>query len=204
MNGEKTRHLLLWQNGMHVIIEWEMYRFQMVLENELDRLFQRFCIHWFHLRLEWPLCICTEMMDSHTVMNGMCDTKKGVTCLSVIIWRSVEELRCLFVREGWSECFLGLWRDSCSWMPLEEPHRWDGACLNIIHSGWESLSRVMWWGKRNVKLYWWSVMSVVSLGKSSQSIHSLTSTSHYQCAWITPLEYECLLTHLNGSQFRQV
>ena len=132
MNGEKTRRLLLWQNGMHVIIEWEMYRFQMVLENELDRLFQRFCIHWFHLRLEWPLCICTEMMDSHTVMNGMCDTKKGVTCLSVIIWRSVEELRCLFVREGWSECFLGLWRDSCSWMPLEDTHRWDGACLNII------------------------------------------------------------------------
>ena len=88
--------------------------------------------NWFHLRLEWPLCICTEMMDSHTVMNGMCDTKKGVTCLSVIIWRSVEELRCLFVREGWSECFLGLWRDSCSWMPLEDTHWWDWACLNII------------------------------------------------------------------------
>ena len=62
---------------------------------------------------------------------------------------TVEELRCLFVREGWSEYFLWLWRHSCTWMPLEDTHRWDWACLNIIHSGWESLSRVMWWGQAN-------------------------------------------------------
>ena len=87
VNGEDTRRFLLWQNGMHVIIEWEMYRFQMVLENELDRLFQRF---WtIDFTCDWNghcVSICTEMMGSHTVMNGMCDTKKGVTSLSVITW----------------------------------------------------------------------------------------------------------------------
>ena len=76
----------------------------------------------------------------------VCDIKREVTCLSVISWSSVEDLRCLFVREGWSECFLGLWRHSCSWMPIQDTHRWDWACLNIIHSGWEPLSRVMWRG----------------------------------------------------------
>ena len=48
-------------------------------------------------------------------------------------------------------------------------------------------------------------MSDVSLGKSSQSIHIHTITSHYQCAWfIIILELECILTYLNGGQFRQV
>ena len=82
----------------------------------------------------------------------VCGTKRGVTCLSVISWSSVEELRCLFVREGWSEYFLGLWRHSCRRMQVEDTHRWDWACLNIIHCGWESLSRVMWRGLRNVEL----------------------------------------------------
>ena len=45
---------------------------------------------------------------------------------------SVEELQCLFVRERWSENFLGLWRRSCRRMHLEEPHRWDWECLKII------------------------------------------------------------------------
>ena len=152
VNGENTKHFLLWQNGMHVIIEWEMYRFQMVLENELEWLFQRF---WtIDFTCDWNghcVSICKEIMDSHTVMNGMCGTKRRVTCLSVIIWRSVEKLRCLFVREGWSEYCLGLWRDSCSRMHTSwDTHRWDWACLNIISSGWESLSRMMWWGRRNV------------------------------------------------------
>ena len=133
MNGEDTKRFLLWQNGMHVIIEWEMYRFQMVLENELDRLFQRFWIIDF--TCDWNghcVSICTEMMDSHTVMNGMCGTKRRVTSLSVITWSSVEELRCLFVREGWSECFLWLWCHSCSRTHQEDTHWWDWACLNII------------------------------------------------------------------------
>ena len=30
--------------------------------------------------------ICTEMMGSHTMMNGMCGTKRRVTSLSVITW----------------------------------------------------------------------------------------------------------------------
>ena len=50
-----------------------------------------------------------------------------------------------------------------------------------------------------------SVESVVSLGKSSQSILIHASTSHYQCArGIIILEIECPIAHLNGSQFRQV
>ena len=49
------------------------------------------------------------------------------------------------------------------------------------------------------------VLSVVSLGKSSQSILIPAITSHYQCARITTtVERECTYTHMNGSQFRQV
>ena len=47
----------------------------------------------------------------------------------------LQELRCLFVREGWSECFLWLWPSyPCSGMHMLERdiHRWDWACLNII------------------------------------------------------------------------
>ena len=135
VNGESTKRFLLWQNGMHVTTEWEIYRFQMVLENELDRLFQQFCIHWLYMRQEWSICewsVCTETMDSHTMMNGMCGTKRRVTCLWVISWSTTEELRCLVVREGWSEYFLWLWRHSCRRMLLEDTHRWDWACLNII------------------------------------------------------------------------
>ena len=182
-----------------------MYRFQMVLENELDRLFQRFWIIDF--TCDWNdhcVSICTEMMGSQMMMNGMCGTKKGVTCLSVIIWTCVEELRCLFVREGWRKYFLGLWRHPCTGMPLEDTHRWDWACLNIIHSEWESLSRMIWRGLRNVELYLPLVESVVSLGKSSQSIHFHASTSHYQCGWSIFLERECIHTQLNGGQFRQI
>ena len=92
----------------------------------------------------------------------------------------------------------------CTRMHMEDTHRWDWACLNIISSRWESLSRMMWQGQRNVQLILPSVLSVVSLGKSSQSIHIHAVTSHYQCAWSIILEYECLIAHLNGSQFRQV
>ena len=60
----------------------------------------------------------------------------------------------------------------------------------------------MWRGYSSVQP---SPLSVVSLGRSSQSIHSTRITSHYQCGWIiTPTELECTVTHLNGSQFRQV
>ena len=98
----------------------------------------------------------------------VCGTKRGVGCLSMISWSSVEEPRCLFVREGWSEYFLGWWRHSCSRMHNSwDTHRWDWACLSIIHSGWEPLSRVMWRGAWNVQLSYPSVLSVVSLGKSS-------------------------------------
>ena len=84
--------------------------------------------------------------------SGSEKQKKGrsnnrhLEALEVACWNNLEELRCLFVREGWSEYFLGLWRHPCSRMHLEDTHRWDWACLNIIHSEWESLSRVMWWG----------------------------------------------------------
>ena len=68
-------------------------------------------------------------------------------------WSSAEELRCLFVREGWSEYCLWWWRHSCSGMPMLRGSQWrDLAYLNITSRGWESLSRVMWWGCMNVKL----------------------------------------------------
>ena len=133
----------------------------------------------------------------------MCVAQRGVRCLSVIR-SSCEELRCLFVREGWDEHFLWLWHTSCSRMhTLWDTHRWDWACLSIIYSEWESLSRMMWRGRLNVQLLLTVVLSVVSLGKSSQSIITPVITSHYQC-WSINFEFECPTTHLNGSQFRQV
>ena len=54
-------------------------------------------------------------------------------------------------------------------------------------------------------MYVVNVVSVVSLGKSSQSIHIHFITLHYQFATIISIiEHECIFTHLNGSQFRQV
>ena len=62
-----------------------------------------------------------------------CVAQRVFIHLSVITWSSAEEPRCLFVGEGWSEYFLGLWRHSCSRMHhLRDTHRWDWACLNII------------------------------------------------------------------------
>ena len=146
---------------------------------------------------------CTGMMDSQMMMNGVWN-KERESRASIADLDDLQELRCLFVREGWSEYFLGLWCHSCSRMHQEDTHWRDWVCLNIIHSGWESLSRVMWRGLRNVPLFSPLVASKVSLGKSSQSIHSMRITSHYQCAWTTILEFECIFTQLNGSQFRQV
>ena len=161
--------------------------------------------NWFHLRLDWPLCEYLHRDDGLSNDDEWDVWHKGVTCLSVIIWTCVEELRCLFVREGWSEYCLGLWRQSCTRMQVEDTHWWDWACLNIIHNGWESLSRVMWRGEANVKLRAPLPLSVLSLGKSSQSIHIHESTSHYQCAWfVIIIEHECMITQLNGGQFRQV
>ena len=73
--------------------------------------------------------------------------EEDIIHVSVISWRIVAERRCLFVREEWSEYLLWLWRHSCTGMRNSwDTHRWDWVCLNIIHSGWEPLSRVMWWG----------------------------------------------------------
>lgn len=51
----------------------------------------------------------------------------------VINWKSAEEPRCLFVREGWSEYSLGLWRHSYTWMHNWDSsiRYWDGAYLLI-------------------------------------------------------------------------
>ena len=102
--------------------------------------------HYFHV----STAITLSRMPLNELWGGwkwvlcvVCGTKKGVACLSVVSWTCFEELRCLFVREEWSEYFLGLWRHSCTWMHMEDTHGWDWACLNIIHSEWESLSRVM-------------------------------------------------------------
>ena len=44
----------------------------------------------------------------------------------------------------------------------------------------------------------------MSFGKSSPSVHSMRVTSHDQRGWSIILEHQCIPTHLNGSQFRQV
>ena len=48
-------------------------------------------------------------------------------------------------------------------------------------------------------------VSVVSLGMSSQSTHTSVDSSQNECRRIiTAAEKECIITHLNGNQFRQV
>ena len=63
----------------------------------------------------------------------------------------------------------------------------------------------MWRGFSNVGQYD-SVLALsdFSFGKSSQSVYSIRITSHDQLCWFIINELECVITHLNGSQFRQV
>ena len=128
--------------------------------------------------------------------------------VSVINWRSAEELRCLFVRKEWSEYFLGLWRHPCARMHNWDSGKrcWDEACLMIIEVGGEPLSRVMWRGYANVSVYELPLLDVrvVSLGMSSQLLHMKGSSSQNECAWFIPVEHECIYLCLNGNQFRQV
>ena len=58
-------------------------------------------------------------------------------------------------------------------------------------------------GHSKVWLYW-SVVSDVSLGKSSPSPLVRFPTSHDQWGWSILLITECVLAHLNGLQFRHV
>ena len=107
------------------------------------------------LTVTWLLL---QLMGRHPFKRRLKATQRKIkrriafsySTMITLSWSTTEELRCLFVREGRSEYFLGLWHHSCTRMLLEDIHRWDWACLNIIHSGWESLSRVMWRGLRNV------------------------------------------------------
>ena len=117
--------------------------------------FPRFWLDFHHFRCGSSLFPCSHSDNAQMRLNELWGgwevivfgTNRAVTCLSVFSWRSIEELRCLFVREGWSEYFLWLWRHPCTRMLYNrDTHRWDWACLNIIHSGWELLSRVMWRG----------------------------------------------------------
>ena len=136
----------------------------------------------------WTMELCIEQKEEDLIY------------VSVINWRSAEELRCLGVREGWSGCFLGLWRHSCS-----GKHNWDSgkrcgdeAYLMIIEVEGESLSRVMWRGYLNVSVYELplSDVRVVSLGKSSQLLHMDDSSSQNECRWITTIvKLKCIHTH---------
>ena len=145
-------------------------------------------------------------LDFHHFRHGSSSDSDGCP-----LSNDVEEPRCLFMREGWNEYLRWLWRTLYAWMlSLWDTHRLEWAYLNIIHSGWESLSRMMLSGLTNVQLHSplrvsVVVLSVMSLGKSSQSILIHEITSHYQCGWfILAVEMECTPTQLNGSQFRQV
>ena len=90
-------------------------------------------------------------------------------------------------------------------MRLEESHWWDWACLNITPLTKNPLSRMMWCGHWNVPIFQESVASVVSLGKSSQSIIIPLITSHDQWGEFTIIHIpQWPLFHLNGFQFGQV
>ena len=193
--------------------------FEAIWRNDHYFQFPRFWLDFHHFICSSSLFPCSHSDNALSnaaewalrwMGSGCCGCvwHKEESRASIAVLDDLQEPRCLFVREGWREYFLWLWRHPCSGMHMEDTHRWDWACLNVIHSGWESLSRVMWWGYLNVELrseLLSLVLSVVSLGKSSQSIHIHEITSHYQCAWsIILFEPEWIITHLNGSQFRQV
>ena len=205
-------------NVVWVIGTWDGVDFTRYGGNDHFFQFLRFSLELYHFTCGSSLFPCSHIDNALSnaaewalrwIGSGLCVAQREESRVSISTEDDLQELRCLFMREGWSEYFLGLWRDSCSWMLLEDTHRWDWACLNIIHSGWESLSRVMWRGQMNVPLgnevLKSLVVSEVSLGKSSQSILIHEITSHYQCAWfILVIEREWHTIRLNGSQFRQV
>ena len=123
------RTLVIWNASDSMInSEWDERMNSTLCSLESDTTSYVFVIIW------WTRVLWIEQKEEDLIY------------VSVINWSSFEELRCLFVREGWSEYSLWLWRHSCSRMHLEDTHRWDWACLVITHSGWESLSRVMWRG----------------------------------------------------------
>ena len=80
--------------------------------------FPQFWLDFHHFRCGSSLFSCSHSDNAQMRLNELwggwegglwvCGTKRGVTCLSVISWSILEELRCLFMREGWSEYFLGL------------------------------------------------------------------------------------------------
>ena len=98
-------------------------------------VFPRFWLDFHHFRCGSSLFPCSHSDNAlsnaaewalrwmEVGVVSVCGTKRGVMRLSAISWSILEELRCLWVREGWSEYFLWLWRHSCSRTHMEDTHR---------------------------------------------------------------------------------
>ena len=78
------------------------------------------------------------------------------------------------------------------------------ACLEGSEDTEEALSRMMWWGRRKDLLSSPSVVSVVSLGKSSHHFTVVGSLRMISSFVLSKKKLECTMTKLNRSQFRQV
>ena len=161
--------------------------------------------NWFHLRLEWPLCEYLHRDNGLSHSDEWDVWHKEYSSTSQ--WSFEVALKSADVY-SWQRDEMSTSSDCDVILVLE--------CIWKNHIGeighvyisfrrrWESLSITMWRGQRNVLLLLPVAVSDLSLGKSSQSIHSQSSTSHYQCAWSIISDYACITTHLNGFQFRQV
>lgn len=105
---------------------------------------------------------------------------------------------CVWKRDGMDTSigFGVIFEVGCSW----EIHMGETGHVYVsFQSWWEPLSRVIWRGWWNVQLPLPTVVSVVSLGRPSQSNHFARITSHdqYGC-FVILLELECMIAHLNG------
>ena len=83
---------------------------------------------------------------------------------------------------------------------LENPHEKE-AHLGVIT---DRITRLSIWRRPKSLNDLWNRVNELSLGRSTQSFKNHKRTSHYQKKEQITSNMECIITHLNGSQFRQV
>ena len=83
---------------------------------------------------------------------------------------------------------------------LENPHE-EEAHLGVITN---KIARLSIWRRPKSLNDLWNRVNELSLGRSTQSFKNHKRTSHYQKKEQITSNMECIITHLNGSQFRQV
>ena len=110
--------ILLWM-GMQCgcFVMWYGVDFTRFGGNDHHFEFPPFWLNFHHFTCSSSLfpCLHSDNTLSNTVewvlwwMGSRCVAQRGIRYLSVVSWTCFEELRCLFVRKGWST-YYSLWR----------------------------------------------------------------------------------------------